>query len=126
MTVSGGPSGQELSVVPDEVQAIGQYAYNIADTMHQALATAACHEFEIAATAAIDTDVVTTMEAIQAAYAGFGGAILRFTSWRGVFVLLAVVGLALIRGGAPGDARPRAAAVRRAGCGAADRPRVGR
>ena len=41
MTVSGGPSGQELSVVPDEVQAIGQYVYNIADTMHQALATAA-------------------------------------------------------------------------------------
>jgi WXG100 family type VII secretion target len=40
---SGGTSGfgQNLSVVPDDVQAIGQYVYNIADTMTQALNSAA-------------------------------------------------------------------------------------
>lgn len=43
MGVSGGPngSGRNLSVVPDDVQAIGQYVYNIADTMKQALDSAA-------------------------------------------------------------------------------------
>ena len=41
---SGGPSGfgQNLSVVPDDVQTIGQYVYKIADTMKQALDSAAC------------------------------------------------------------------------------------
>ncbi|MEV5840014.1 WXG100 family type VII secretion target [Nocardia sp. NPDC052112] len=40
---SGGPTGagQNLSVVPDDVQTIGQYVYNIADTMKQALDSAA-------------------------------------------------------------------------------------
>jgi len=43
MSGNGGPSGpgQDLSVVPDDVQAIGQYVYNIADTMRQALGSAA-------------------------------------------------------------------------------------
>ncbi|WP_225731089.1 MULTISPECIES: WXG100 family type VII secretion target [unclassified Nocardia] len=43
MSGSGGPSdpSQNLSVVPDDVQAIGQYVYNIADTMKQALDSAA-------------------------------------------------------------------------------------
>ncbi len=43
MSGSGGSSGsgQNLSVVPDDVQAIGQYVYNIADTMKQALGSAA-------------------------------------------------------------------------------------
>jgi WXG100 family type VII secretion target len=40
MTENGGPSNQNLSVVPDDVQAVGQYVYNIADTMKQALNTA--------------------------------------------------------------------------------------
>nr|WP_281182538.1 WXG100 family type VII secretion target [Nocardia miyunensis] len=30
-----------MSVVPDDVQAVGQYVYNIADTMKQALSSAA-------------------------------------------------------------------------------------
>jgi len=43
MSGSGGHSGSghDLSVVPDDVQAIGQYAYNISDTMRQALDSAA-------------------------------------------------------------------------------------
>ncbi|WP_433714876.1 WXG100 family type VII secretion target [Nocardia sp. CA-084685] len=43
MSSGGGPvgSGQNLSVVPDDVQTIGQYVYNIADTMKQALDSAA-------------------------------------------------------------------------------------
>jgi WXG100 family type VII secretion target len=43
MSGSGGPSevGQNLSAVPDDVQAVGQYAYDIADTMKQALDSAA-------------------------------------------------------------------------------------
>jgi len=43
MSGSGGPSGsgQDLSVVPDDVQAIGRYTYNISDTMLQALNSAA-------------------------------------------------------------------------------------
>lgn len=43
MSSGGGPtgSGQNLSVVPDDVKTIGQYVYNIADTMKQALDSAA-------------------------------------------------------------------------------------
>ncbi|WP_216893816.1 WXG100 family type VII secretion target [Nocardia alni] len=43
MSGSGGPSGadQNLSVVPDEVQAVGKYAYDIATTVKQALDSAA-------------------------------------------------------------------------------------
>ncbi|RDI64551.1 WXG100 family type VII secretion target [Nocardia pseudobrasiliensis] len=39
MSDSGG--SPELVVVPDDVQAVGQYVYNIADTMKQALDSAA-------------------------------------------------------------------------------------
>lgn len=43
MSGSGGPSGvdQNLSVVPDEVQAVGKYVYDIATTLKQALDSAA-------------------------------------------------------------------------------------
>ncbi|MBY8854974.1 ESX-1 secretion-associated protein [Nocardia sp. CA2R105] len=43
MSGSGGPSGvgQDLSVVPEDVQAVGRYAYEVADTMRQALTSAA-------------------------------------------------------------------------------------
>ncbi|MEV4236937.1 WXG100 family type VII secretion target [Nocardia sp. NPDC049737] len=41
MSASGGLSNQNLSVVPDDMQPIGQYVYNIADTMKQALDSAA-------------------------------------------------------------------------------------
>ncbi|MCM6776051.1 WXG100 family type VII secretion target [Nocardia sp. CDC159] len=43
MSAGGGPSGSEanLSVVPEDVQAVGRYVYEIADTMRQALDSAA-------------------------------------------------------------------------------------
>lgn len=36
-----GEGGPDLSVVPDDVRAIGAYAYNLADTLRRALASAA-------------------------------------------------------------------------------------
>lgn len=39
--MSGGRGGSELSVVPDEVTALGKYAYDLADILRSALRTAA-------------------------------------------------------------------------------------
>lgn len=43
MSATGGIAGSnhDLSVVPEDVQAVGQFVYNIADTMKQALDSAA-------------------------------------------------------------------------------------
>ncbi|MFI6047133.1 WXG100 family type VII secretion target [Nocardia sp. NPDC051321] len=39
--MSGGRGGSELSVIPDEVTALGKYAYDLADILRSALRSAA-------------------------------------------------------------------------------------